>query len=1050
MTVMAAGVCISAVLALMQQRSLEQMDAQRHLKEAQAAAQALQTRLGAYASAVQHAAYRLASSPEMGQQAFSRMAQSLRVHALPGMQAMVFTRAMPGSLVADFGKTAEFSPLPPDAQRYFVIDYLWPLDGNESIVGLDLYGRPGGVPSLLRARDTGSVVISAPFALKQPGEHVTGILVRAPVFVPPAPPEAGGETISRRFLGTVDVSIRIQGLMQDLYERGLLSQLALAVHDVGLAGAPAGKAPLPLYLGAAWPQAGVDDAGQGLFEQSLQIQDRLWRLQFMPTGSSLSWPERAQPTLLFTLGLLASGVLSALVMVWWRRRHSGWAQLRASSRSMRESDARFQALFEQAAVGVVQIEAASGLVLHVNRRCCEITGHEVQELCRRHVLSLLEPEQVQADMQLLTSMAQGRCRELQIERQLRRKDGSLVWVEVNVSVLGRGRSMRLLALVQDISARRRLLQMQRDGSRHLRMVIQRLPVGLAMLQGDGRFAYWNEEFLRLAGSGASPGMNGDGWWCNMCPDEPRRERMQRRFEAAQARARVAQDVQSGPQDSAGGALSPEEYMLIGSDGRSRAVSLGGLLLDEGCLLILQDQSERKMAEEEIRRLAFYDALTGLPNRRLLVDRLQQALAAGRRRGRFGAVLLLDVDNFKGFNDALGLERGDVLLRLIAERMLQSFGHEATIARHGGDDFVVLLEDLGTDSMQAASHLEGEVQRMRDLLQEPLRVGDLPCHITLSVGVSLFSDQELTADEVLRRAEMAMYQAKGMGRNTLQFYDPQLQAVLRSRTSMEQEMREGLVHAQFALYYQPQVSNGHIVGAEGLLRWNHPREGFIPPAVFVSLAEETGLILQLGEWVLDEACRQLASWAAQPEMAELVLAVNVSPRQFHQAQFVQQVLQALERHGADPRLLKLELTESLLLADVDDTAAKMAQLKAHGVGFSLDDFGTGYSSLAYLKCLPLDQLKIDRSFVRDVLSDPNDAAIARTIVALGTSLGLQVIAEGVETEEQRQFLEEQHCHAWQGYLLSAPVPVGQFEALVRRLNAASRNLADIPVQMPFAD
>jgi diguanylate cyclase (GGDEF)-like protein len=410
-------------------------------------------------------------------------------------------------------------------------------------------------------------------------------------------------------------------------------------------------------------------------------------------------------------------------------------------------------------------------------------------------------------------------------------------------------------------------------------------------------------------------------------------------------------------------------------------------------------------------------------------------------------MLLDVDNFKVFNDSLGLELGDVLLRMIAERLAQSLGREATLARHSGDDFVVLLEDLGKDSMHAASQVEGEVQRMRSLLRQPLQLGGQSCHITLSVGASLFGGQELSADEVLRRAEMAMYQAKGMGRNTLQFFDPQLQAVLRSRTAMEQEMREGLVREQFVLYYQPQVAHGRIVGAEGLLRWNHPREGLVPPSLFVSLAEETGLIQQLGEWVLGDACRQLAQWAADADMAALVLSVNVSPRQFHQARFVEQVLQALKQHGANPRLLMLELTESLLLADVDDTAAKMATLKAHGVGFSLDDFGTGYSSLAYLKRLPLDQLKIDRSFVRDVLSDPNDAAIARTIVALGTSLGLQVIAEGVETEAQRQFLEDQQCHAWQGYLLSPPVPVRSFEALVRQAMPAQRPPALSPVTMP---
>ncbi len=822
MAVAVAGACVSAVLALMQQHGLEQLDARRHALQAEVAAQALQMRLGAYASIVQHVANRLASAPGMGQEAFGLMAQSLRVQSLPGMQALVFTRAMPGSAaMGPWDTTPDPAALPPDVRRHFVIDYLWPLAGNEAIAGLDMHGRPGLLRSMMRARDSGATVVSAPFALKQPGEHVTGIVVRAPVLAQPAPGEAGRGPAPRAFLGTADVSVRVHGLIEELHERGLLGRLALSVHDVGETDRRVDKAALPLYLGAAWPEKAQGEAAQehGLLEQRLQVQDRIWRLQFIPRASALTLAERAQPLLLLALCLLVSGVLAALVHAWWRRRHSGWAQLRASSRSMRESDARIQALFEQAAVGVVQVEAASGAMLHVNRRCCEITGYDAQELRQRHVLTLLHSDQHEADLERLRSMALGECRQLQVERQLRHKDGRLVWVEIHVSALGRGQSMRLLALVQDISARRRLQQIQRDGSRHLRRVIQRLPLGLAMLQGDGQFAYWNEEFLRLAGWGVVPGMDGDGWWRSMCSDEPRRQRMQRRFEAAQARARVTQDRQAAGGDAAAGAINPEEYMLTGADGRSRAVALGGLLLDEGCLLILQDQSERKMAEEEIRRLAFYDALTGLPNRRLLMDRLQQALAAGRRRGRCGAVLLLDVDNFKGFNDALGLERGDALLRLIAERLLQSFGREATIARHSGDDFVVLLEDLGSDSMQAASHLEGEVHSLRTLLRQPLSVGGQPCHITLSVGVSLFSDQELTADEVLRRAEMAMYQAKGMGRNTLQFYDPQLQAVLRSRTSMEQEMRAGLSQSQFALYYQPQVSHGRIVGAEGLLRWN---------------------------------------------------------------------------------------------------------------------------------------------------------------------------------------------------------------------------------------
>ncbi len=1047
-TVMAVGMCLSAALALQQQRALERIDLQRHTQQAQSARQALEMRLDAYAVMVQHVANQLAASPEMGQQAFARIAQALRIQIQPGMQALTFTRAATERDPASQDLSASFRPDP----HYFFIDYLWPVEGNESIAGLDMHDRPSLMASMLRSRDSAAAVVSAPFAMKQPGEHATAVLVRAPVFALADHQSPDGTAAHPLFLGTADVSIRVHDLVQDLHERGFLGRLALAMHDAGPVSPlpPAGVSPLPLYLGAAWPErgqeaVGLGDTGQVVLEQTLQAQDRLWRLNFIPVSTALSWTERAQPLVLFALGMLVSVLLASLAAAWWRRHPSSWAQLRASSRSMRESDARFQALFEQAAVGVVQIDAANGNVLHVNRRYCDITGHEAQQLCQRPLLALVAAETVEGDRLLLQELAAGQRRALQIERQLRRSDGSLVWVELHISALGHGPSLRLMALVQDISARRHLQQMQRDGSRHLRMVIQRLPLGLAMLQEDGRFAYWNEEFMRLAGHGATAGMDGDGWWRNMCPDEARRQRMQRRFEAAQARARVAQSPHGSESDSCG-TLNSEEYQLIGSDGCARSVSIGGMLLDEGCLLILQDQSQRKTAEEEIRRLAFYDALTGLPNRRLLVDRLQQALASSRRRGRCGAVMLLDVDNFKAFNDSLGLELGDVLLRMIAERLAQSLGREATLARHSGDDFVVLLEDLGKDSMHAASKLEGEVQRMRSLLLQPLQLSGQSCHITLSIGASLFGEQELSADEVLRRAEMAMYQAKGMGRNTLQFFDPQLQAVLRSRTAMEQEMREGLVRSQFVLYYQPQVANGRIVGAEGLLRWNHPREGLVPPSLFVSLAEETGLIQQLGEWVLGEACRQLAQWAAEPDMACLMLAVNVSPRQFHQARFVEQVLQALKEHGANPRLLKLELTESLLLADVDDTAAKMATLKAHGVGFSLDDFGTGYSSLAYLKRLPLDQLKIDRSFVRDVLSDPNDAAIARTIVALGTSLGLQVIAEGVETEAQRQFLEDQHCHAWQGYLLSPPVPVRSFEALVRQA-IVSRPPALSPANLP---
>lgn len=705
----------------------------------------------------------------------------------------------------------------------------------------------------------------------------------------------------------------------------------------------------------------------------------------------------------------------------WSRRHGAGGRPTAV---LREAEARFGQLFEQAAVGVAHVDAGQGRLLQVNRRFCDIVGYTAQELRQMQALDMLHADEVEGDKELMRRMAVGELKELHLERRLRCKSGELVWVDIHVCVLSEGEEgVRLLSLVQDASDRYLLRQLRSDGVRHLRSVIQRLPLGLAMVETGGRFAYWNDEFLRLAGHGSRwPSMDWQSWWGAMEGDPQKVQRMQRRLEAERSRPRS--------EDPTAGALKPEEYELRGRDGVRRCIMVGGLLLDEGCLLILQDQSQYKLAEEEIHRLAFYDPLTGLPNRRLLVDRLQQCLGSSRRRLRCGAVLLLDADNFKSLNDSLGLEKGDALLRQIGQRLVQLWGETVTISRYGGDDFVMLFEDLGADSVQAAAHLEGEIQRMRAALREPFSVVGQSCRVTFSVGINIFGDQDMGSDEVLRGAEMAMYQAKGQGRNTLQFFDPELQAVLRARTAMEQEMHEGLAQSQFVLHYQPQVERGRIVGAEGLLRWKHPRRGFISPNAFIPLAEETGLIQPLGEWVLNEACRQLQAWSRLPQMQEMVLAVNVSARQFHMDQFVDQVLQAMNAHGVNPYRLKLELTESLLLSDMDDTAAKMAQLKAYGVGFALDDFGTGYSSLVYLKRLPLDQLKIDSSFVRDVLSDANDAAIARTIVALGTSLGLQVMAEGVETEAQRRFLEVHQCHAWQGFLSSPPVPVERFEALVQ--------------------
>lgn len=447
-----------------------------------------------------------------------------------------------------------------------------------------------------------------------------------------------------------------------------------------------------------------------------------------------------------------------------------------------------------------------------------------------------------------------------------------------------------------------------------------------------------------------------------------------------------------------------------------------------------DNTLQHRSQERIHFLAFYDPLTSLPNRRLLLDRLKKALASSVRKREYGAVLLIDLDNFKDINDTLGHEIGDALLTEAANRLKACLHPDDTIARVGGDEFVVVLEDLAADATTAASKAELLADRLRESLTRPFELQSHTLQTTPSLGIAMFSGDAVGEDELIKHAEAAMYRAKSAGRNCIRFFNSEQQTTLERRFALNTWMRKGLPD-QFALHYQLQVDvSGRAVGVEALLRWKHPVQGNISPAMFIPLAEETGFVVQLGTWVLDTACKQLALWADNPLTRELTIAVNVSARQFHSDGFVKTVIDALEHTGAKAGLLKLELTEGLMLNDILDVIDKMQALKQIGVRFSIDDFGTGYSSLSYLKRLPLDQLKIDQSFVRDLLTDPNDMAIARTIIGLGHSLGLTVIAEGVETLEQKDILLNLGCDAFQGYFFGRPVGILQLEQCLASIDS----------------
>ncbi len=443
-----------------------------------------------------------------------------------------------------------------------------------------------------------------------------------------------------------------------------------------------------------------------------------------------------------------------------------------------------------------------------------------------------------------------------------------------------------------------------------------------------------------------------------------------------------------------------------------------------------DITLHRAAAEEIRDLAFYDTLTRLPNRRLLLDRLHQAMTASARSRRKGALLLLDLDNFKMINDTLGHDMGDLLLQQVAERITSALREGDTVARLGGDEFVVLVTDLGEDSLEVAEKAKGIGSVLLAQLNKPFLLRDSLHHNTPSIGLTIFSGSE-TAEEIMKQADIAMYHSKRAGRNTLRFFDQRMQEAINVHAALERDLRMALEQGQFMLFYQIQVDGrGSPVGAEALIRWNHPDKGIISPAQFIPVAEESDLILGLGDWILETACAQLAAWSADPATRDLILSVNVSSRQIRHSNFVEKLRGTVARHDVRVSHLKLEITESTLLEDTESTVEVMDRLSTLGVNLILDDFGTGYSSLSYLKRLPIDQIKIDQSFVRDMITSQHDIALVHTIITMAHNLHISTIAEGVETDLQFRILENSGCDTYQGYFFGRPLPVAQFERLVR--------------------
>ncbi len=828
---------------------------------------------------------------------------------------------------------------------------------------------------------------------------------------------------------------------------------------------------------------------------------------------------------------------------------------RRAEMQLRNSEERYRATFEQAAVGILHT-SFEGHFLRCNERFSEIIGYPLEEVTDLSFQQITPPQCLAQSLTVLERISNGEISTAAWEKQYIRKDGSLIWVKMTVSIQsdGEGRPIHCLALVEDINARK-VFEAQlaaasallKENEERYRAVFQTSPDAVIItLASDGTVLDINQKFVEFAGYEREellghPTMdkgiwvnaedrerlmqslclngecrnveflfrrkNGELFWgrlsasvleiggtpCiltfarDITEERASKERLAASTDALQASEKRYKTIfQTNPDAVVIARVSDGAYLdcnqgFLDAMGYQREEVIGRSSLELGIwvnpldrqsmvnillqhshfsglemqfrrkngevlwaslsaseieidgipsmITISRDISSAKEAEIAIRNLAYYDPLTGLPNRRLLLESVRQMLA-NARNSRSRALLFVDLDDFKTLNDTHGHPVGDLLLQQAARRISACQRGPAEVYRLGGDEFVVILEDLSEITEQATAQAAAVGENIVASLSRPYLMDNRECLLGACIGIAFFGDQDRAADEILQQANIALHQAKTTGRNTICFFSPALQAAVNARAALEENLRQAIKTEQFLLYYQPQIERGRVTGVEALIRWSHPERGIVPPNDFIPLAEETRMILPLGDWVLEAACRQIAAWAGQRESSHLAVAVNISALQFRQPEFVQQVLGVLRRTGANPNNLKLELTESVLVENIEEVIAKVTELKSHGLSFSLDDFGTGYSSLAYLKRLPLDELKIDRAFVHDMLVDAASGAIAQTIIALGRAMGLSVVAEGVENEEQRGFLAALGCHAFQGYLFSRPLALENFEAFLR--------------------
>ncbi len=722
---------------------------------------------------------------------------------------------------------------------------------------------------------------------------------------------------------------------------------------------------------------------------------------------------------LLVAGPLTAAILITLiaVVVWNRRLKHEIEERQVVEKRLRESEARLLDSQSIAHVGSWVWNIDNDTLIW-SRETFAIIGIDPDSYhpSLKSFLQFIHPDDRIFMRETLDDVLQGNTDEYEFEYRLIRRDGGLRYAKSygRVERDNNGNPLQLAGVIHDITEQKKVEIALREKQQTLQSLLDNAPIGIWFHNGNGRLLFVNRAYCEATGISEQDFLSVSHYY--------------ELLDSHTAMVSLTSDATAMASD--GPHISQERMRF--ADGRvhelevvkSRVVDDAGAVV--GLIGLTMDITDKKQAEDKLLHQAYFDELTGLGNRNYLMEQLSRSLAQAKRHNYFNALLFFDLDNFKFINDSLGHQTGDLLLKKIGERLQKVMREEDSIARLGGDEFILIANDLGNDQSDAAEQARNVAEKIRNTLAVPFTLSGQEHHITLSVGISMFPSEGDDINDILKHADTAMYRAKEAGRNTVSFFIPSMQVAAEERLHMQNLLRYAIPGNQLRLYFQPQYNhNGQMLGAECLLRWNHPEHGIISPARFIPIAEDSGQIIDLGSWVLHESCKMLKNWQTRGN-SNITLSVNVSPRQFHQPDYVQQVLDVIKETGIDPRFLELELTESILVEHIEDVTEKMRALKGLGIRFAIDDFGTGYSSLAYLKRLPLDRLKIDQSFVRDVTTDPSDALIVETIISMASHLEFEVIAEGVETKAQQDFLLRHGCDMYQGYLFSRPLSHEQFD------------------------